>query len=76
MQSQPDVVVTEPPARQPRLAEGVLALPDVLLVGTSPVGLQRKVGNDEVHAREQCARAPFNLLASVMRVKLPLGGVM
>ncbi len=47
---QPDLVVAEPPARQTRPAEGVLACLDVLLAGAAlvveahhPVGLNRQV---------------------------------
>ena len=60
VQLQPNLVVAEPLARQPRPAEGVFALLDVLLGGAAsivkadhPVRLHRQVGDDEAHAGER-----------------------
>ena len=68
VQLQSDLVVAEPLARQPRPAEGILALLDVLLGGATlvvelhhPVGFHRQVGDDEAHAGEELARMPFDL---------------
>jgi len=68
VQLQPDLVVAEPPARQPRPVEGVLPFLDVLLGGAAlvvephhPVRLHRQVGDDEADTREQLARMPFDL---------------
>ena len=68
VQLQPDLVIVEPLARQPRPVEGVLAFLDMLLGGAAlviephhPVGLHRQVGDDEAHAGKQLTRMPFDL---------------
>ena len=68
MKLQPRLVVTELLARQPRPAEGILALFNVLLGRASSVlaagdliGLHWQVGDDEVHAGKQFARMLFDL---------------
>ena len=68
VQLQPHLDVVEPPARQPRPAEGILAFLDMLLGGATliveahhPAGLHRKVGDDEAQAGEQLPRMPLDL---------------
>ncbi|MCK9991773.1 MAG: hypothetical protein Dbin4_00293 [Alphaproteobacteria bacterium] len=59
VQLQPDLVVAEPPARQPRPVEGVFALLDVLLGRAAliveqhhPIRLHGQVGDDEANLWE------------------------
>ena len=68
VQVQPDLVVAEPPARQPRPVEGVFAFLDMLRGRAAlvvephhPVWLHRQIGDDEANTREQLARVPFDL---------------
>ena len=65
MQLQPHLVVAEPFAGQPRSAEGVFALLDVLLLCAAlvieqhhPIRLHRQVGDDETHAGEEFTWMP------------------
>ncbi len=65
---EPDGVVAEPAARQPRPPDGVLAFFDILLRFTPliverhhPLGGAGQVGDDETDAGIQLARMPFDL---------------
>ncbi len=63
MQVQPHPVMVEPPAGQPRPAQGVVSLLDVPPGGAAPVaepyhpvGLHGQIGDDKADLREQIAR--------------------
>ena len=68
MQLKPDLIVTEPLARQTGPSDGVLAFLDMLLGGAALVvepkqffGCKWNIGHDEAKAREQLAGVPFDL---------------